>query len=68
MGSTFYLILVLLMVMFIAVVAAVVLICLNFQLFRVAQLMIEYLLYVQEQLATNMNTLATKYSEKKRLV
>ena len=36
------------------------------KLFRVAQLLIEYLLYAQDQLATNLNDLAVKYSEKKR--
>ena len=36
------------------------------KLFRVSQLMIEYLLYAQEQLAVNLNTLASKYAEKKK--
>lgn len=38
------------------------------KLFRVAQLMIEYLLYAQEQLASNLSELAAKYSAKKRYV
>jgi zinc finger protein DZIP1 len=36
------------------------------KLFRTAQLTIEYLLYVQEQLATNLQRLANKYINKKR--
>lgn len=36
------------------------------KLFRTAQLMIEYLLYAQEQLAANLNLMAKKYTEKKR--
>jgi hypothetical protein len=36
------------------------------KLFRVAQLIIEYLLYAQEQLSSNLNSLASKYSAKKR--
>jgi len=36
------------------------------KLFRAAQLIIEYLLYVQEQLASNLNIVASKYTEKKR--
>jgi hypothetical protein len=38
------------------------------KLFRVAQLIIEYLLYAQEQLASNLNALAAKYTIKKRCV
>jgi hypothetical protein len=37
------------------------------KLFRVAQLIIEYLLYAQEQLSSNLNSLASKYAAKKRL-
>jgi hypothetical protein len=36
------------------------------KLFRTAQLVIEYLLYAQEQLSANLNSLASKYSSKKR--
>lgn len=36
------------------------------KLFRVAQLIIEYLLYAQEQLSSNLNSLASKYAAKKR--
>ena len=36
------------------------------KLFRVAQLMIEYLIYAQEQLALNLNRLSGKYTEQKR--
>jgi len=36
------------------------------KLFRAAQLIIEYLLYVQEQLAKNLNIVATKYTSQKR--
>jgi hypothetical protein len=38
------------------------------KLFRMAQLTIEYLLYAQEQLSTNLNALASKYAAKKRLI
>jgi len=36
------------------------------KMFRLSQLMIEYLLYAQEQLVGNLNDLALKYGEKKR--
>lgn len=36
------------------------------KLFRVSQLMIEYLLYSQDQLVENLNKLSVKYTEKKR--
>eukprot|EP01041_Mallomonas_annulata_P001492 gene1492-2874_t len=36
------------------------------KLFRIAQLVIEYLLYVQEHLADSLHALATKYSNQKR--
>lgn len=36
------------------------------KLFRVAQMIIEYLLYAQENLAERLTILAGKYSEKKR--
>ena len=37
------------------------------KLFRVSQLMMEYLLYSQDQLVENLNKLSVKYNEKKRL-
>lgn len=36
------------------------------KLFRASQLVIEYLLYAQEQLAASLNALAVKYAQKKR--
>jgi len=36
------------------------------KLFRVSQLMLEYLLYSQDQLVENLNNLSHKYTEKKR--
>jgi hypothetical protein len=36
------------------------------KIFRAAQLVIEYLLYAQEQLADNCNVLSNKYMAKKR--
>ena len=36
------------------------------KLFRIAQLMIEYLIHAQEQLALNLNRLSGKYTEQKR--
>lgn len=36
------------------------------KLFRIAQLMIEYLIHAQEQLALNLNRISTKYTEQKR--
>ena len=38
------------------------------KLFRTSQLMIEYLLYAQDQLTTNLQQLAEKYMAKKRCV
>lgn len=38
------------------------------KLFRVAQYTIEYLLHVQEQLASTLNSLASKYAKKKRYI
>jgi lysyl-tRNA synthetase class II len=38
------------------------------KLFRVAQLIIEYLLHAQEQLSSNLNSLAAKYAAKKRFL
>ena len=38
------------------------------KLFRTSQLMVEYLLYAQDQLASNLNQLADKYIVKKRYV
>lgn len=37
------------------------------KIFRASQLVIEYLLYAQEQLADNCNVLSNKYNSKKRL-
>jgi zinc finger protein DZIP1 len=36
------------------------------KLFRTSQLMIEYLLYAQEELASNLQNLANKYGSKKK--
>lgn len=38
------------------------------KLFRISQLMLEYLLYSQDKLVENLNNLSQKYSEKKRFV
>ena len=38
------------------------------KLFKISQLIIEYLLYSQDTLVTNLNELSRKYSAKKRLV
>jgi hypothetical protein len=38
------------------------------KLFRISQLMLEYLLYSQDKLVENLNNYAQKYAEKKRYV